>query len=1021
MADPRVLKLLTGCICSSLMLSVLPSGLESSVCADTFASFENENLSSTKKCRSVEDLDYTAEVTTTSRWSGHSNIEIRFTNTGNEIIHDWYFTFDLNYDIENPYNCYIFEHADNLYTLANNDWNQDILPGQSVTVGFTAASDDSSDVTDMPSFYLLNTKTVSISNTDLSYRFEEYYDWTTGFSGALILTNNSSEQIRDWTVKFSSNRPVTQADAAVLTSNADGTYTLTNDGSIQNIPARQSYRIELQGGEHDPSVPLTLTDISIIAKAPALGLTEDNDGNGIADVLETDYYGTITVTPTASPTVTSMPVVTDTPVPTNTLTSTPIPSITVTSTPTNTVTVTSTPTITPTMVPTITVTPTVTVTSTPVITVIPTDTDTPTPTVVPTDFPDDIDYYTDSDSDGLPDDLEDYYGTDKNDKDTDDDGVNDLYELILGTDPLTPDSNGNADPDMDGLTNAQESDLGTNPKSRDTDFDGLSDGEEVNLYGTDPKKYDTDDDGINDYNEIHLGSNPNVPDSDIKREQTLEFEPSGDSGLNGVTKVRISGYISGSIEENTKIKDIYGKDLHTSSIEALVGDPVNIESTGEFDTMTITFEYRDGLNENNLRIMWYDEENCVYKVLDEAQTDPTHNRISVETTHFSKYMLIDEAVWVNTWVSSCYEVDDVCNMFVQGYLHSPNRFKEYMSSKYPDRDSDGLVDILETTGMIDNIGHVIRTDPDSPFSDRDILTDGIEMGEFGMVKEIIPREVYSKHIDFYSVSAGSRIEDNCFLKNSSDPLMDSSDGDDAMDGKDATPNDANEPINYILIGKDYEGKNALSSMRQPYIDAFRKRDENVIVLDIYSGSEYHKKFEDYLSFHAGYKVTISPCLLVKYTFNCLKYNLGESVIVDEERYSYVEKMVIIAHGRSYFIQFEEFDDINSTDGFVSLDDIKEINPICKINILDIQACYCGGGMSYIGTDLFGNTPCVASEFASKYQIDKVYAWTGSAFFIDIGFNYSFDGGYVLWYMDEDKNTKYKFIGISPFISFPLVY
>lgn len=49
MADPRVLKLLTGCICSSLMLSVLPSGLESSVCADTFAAFENENLSSTKK------------------------------------------------------------------------------------------------------------------------------------------------------------------------------------------------------------------------------------------------------------------------------------------------------------------------------------------------------------------------------------------------------------------------------------------------------------------------------------------------------------------------------------------------------------------------------------------------------------------------------------------------------------------------------------------------------------------------------------------------------------------------------------------------------------------------------------------------------------------------------------------------------------------------------------------------------------------------------------------------------------
>ena len=93
------------------------------------------------------------------------------------------------------------------------------------------------------------------------------------------------------------------------------------------------------------------------------------------------------------------------------------------------------------------------------------------------------------------------------------------------------------------------------------------------------------------------------------RPQTIAFEPSDDSSLSGVTKVTVSGYISGCINENTQIRDIFGKDLHTSSIEALVGDPVNIETTGEFNSMTITFYYTDGLNENNLRIMWYDEEN----------------------------------------------------------------------------------------------------------------------------------------------------------------------------------------------------------------------------------------------------------------------------------------------------------------------------------------------------------------------------------------------------------------------------
>lgn len=485
-------KKLTVCVlCFSLAITVVPLNIFGNVNADTLISYDDETPSYTKTFRSVENYEYNAEVNTLAQWAGHSNIEITFTNIGDETIHDWYFTFDYNYEIENPYNCYVLEHEDDLYTIGNNDWNQDILPGESVTIGFTAASDDGSEISDEPTFYLLNTKTIARSSSELAWSFEQYSDWTTGFSGALILVNNSEEQIRDWNITFISNRPITQVDAATLSTDTDGMYTISNDGNNQNIAAGQSYRIELQGGDHDPAEAFVLADYAVFSKSLAYTLDEDNNDNGIADVREIDFTGIVTVTPTATPT----PIPTATPVVTN------MPS----------------PTAMPTTAPTINPTSSITPTPSPIITVTPSASATPTPTAIPTGVPDDIDYEKDSDSDGLPDYLEDYYGTDKYNADSDSDGVNDLFEFVLSTDPLTPDSNGNNDYDSDGLTNAQESALGTSPIEADTDNDGLTDGEEVNTFGTDPCKYDTDNDEMSDYSEVNLGSDPLIPDSDVMR------------------------------------------------------------------------------------------------------------------------------------------------------------------------------------------------------------------------------------------------------------------------------------------------------------------------------------------------------------------------------------------------------------------------------------------------------------------------------------------------------------------------
>ena len=60
---------------------------------------------------------------------------------------------------------------------------------------------------------------------------------------------------------------------------------------------------------------------------------------------------------------------------------------------------------------------------------------------------------------------------------------------------------GPLDSDMDGLSNLEEMMIGTNPNDPDTDGDGLLDGQEVNTTLTNPLEADTDGDGCDDGDE----------------------------------------------------------------------------------------------------------------------------------------------------------------------------------------------------------------------------------------------------------------------------------------------------------------------------------------------------------------------------------------------------------------------------------------------------------------------------------------------------------------------------------------
>jgi len=77
------------------------------------------------------------------------------------------------------------------------------------------------------------------------------------------------------------------------------------------------------------------------------------------------------------------------------------------------------------------------------------------------------------------------------------------------------------DKDNDGLSDQEELLLGTNPLDPDTDGDLLFDREEVEVYKTDPTNIDTDGDGYNDGSEVQNGFDPRGPGKLLKVEAQL--------------------------------------------------------------------------------------------------------------------------------------------------------------------------------------------------------------------------------------------------------------------------------------------------------------------------------------------------------------------------------------------------------------------------------------------------------------------------------------------------------------------
>ena len=367
---------------------------------------------------------------------------------------------------------------------------------------------------------------------------------------------------------------------------------------------------------------------------------------------------------------------------------------------------------------------------------------------------------SDTDGDTVTDGIEFLEGMNPFKKDTDGDGLQDNieYEFKSFISPIKSDTDNNGisdadeDIDEDGLNNKEEQDYQSNLMKKDSDQDGLTDGFEVHEFDSLPSKYDTDSDGLSDGDEYTLKTNPNAADSDDDGNKDSQeiYRQSISKSLNQSDKpeiksVEVSFSAKDNINQTTRISSTNKVNMKTTNLHGIIGSPVSINTQSEFEKASIEFTYDESklgdTLEDDLSIIWYNEDEEMIEGLN-AVLDTSGNTISVETTHFGEYLVVDKTKLLDLWgreinYSSTNDANETLKNATSTNASSDELNGSDDGDPSPsdgdidttDSDGDGLYDIYEMEGMKTPYG-ILYSNPELKDSDGDGLTDGEEMGPF---------------------------------------------------------------------------------------------------------------------------------------------------------------------------------------------------------------------------------------------------------------------------------------------------
>lgn len=224
-------------------------------------------------------------------------------------------------------------------------------------------------------------------------------------------------------------------------------------------------------------------------------------------------------------------------------------------------------------------------------------------------------------------------------------------------------------------------------------------------------------------------------------------------GTGAITNIGISYKLDGTGKVSVS-------QIKTGSMLSIPGylDSVDINALGANVTeASIAFHYdpaqlaANAIDPQNLAIVWYDEENDIVTLLD-SNVNTTDNTVSVTTSHFSKYAVVNLVEWMKAWTTSLPTIrtDETPYYSVALAMDCSGSMSGEKMSKSIEA-AQNMIDVLMDNDRVTLLAFEDRT---TKLLDQMQLTSISDIGE-----KIDNREIIKEKIAGLRASGGTDIEE----------------------------------------------------------------------------------------------------------------------------------------------------------------------------------------------------------------------------------------------------------------------